>query len=135
MYKKIVLSFITFILLFSINVFWQSNSNYASEDTIVIYSIITNILFMLSIALLIRKNYYKKKYINLYKNNELLANIKDELTNTRASFVYIISNIGSFGENIFKIVMTIRLEPMDRISELSSASVPFPFDAHSIIFS
>ena len=49
MYKKIILSFITFILLFSINVFWQSNSNYASEDTIVIYSIITNILFMLSI--------------------------------------------------------------------------------------
>ena len=55
--------------------------------------------------------------------------------NTRAGFVYIISNIGSFGENIFKIGMTRRLEPMDRISELSSASVPFPFDVHAIIFS
>ena len=55
--------------------------------------------------------------------------------NTRAGFVYIISNIGSFGENIYKIGMTRRLEPMDRISELSSASVPFPFDVHAMIFS
>ena len=55
--------------------------------------------------------------------------------NTRAGFVYIISNIGSFGENIYKIGMTRRLEPMDRISELSSASVPFPFDIHAMIFS
>lgn len=56
-------------------------------------------------------------------------------TNTRAGFVYVISNIGSFGENIYKIGMTRRLEPMDRIKELSSASVPFPFDVHAIIFS
>ena len=55
--------------------------------------------------------------------------------NTRAGFVYIISNIGAFGENIYKIGMTRRLEPMDRISELSSASVPFPFDVHAMIFS
>lgn len=55
--------------------------------------------------------------------------------NTRAGFVYIISNIGSFGENIFKIGMTRRLEPMDRIKELSSASVPFEFDVHALIFS
>lgn len=55
--------------------------------------------------------------------------------NTRAGFVYIISNIGSFGENIYKIGMTRRPEPMDRINELSSASVPFPFDVHAIIFS
>ena len=55
--------------------------------------------------------------------------------NTRAGFVYIISNIGSFGENIFKIGMTRRLEPMDRIRELSSASVPFEFDVHALIFS
>lgn len=55
--------------------------------------------------------------------------------NTRAGFVYIISNIGSFGDRVFKIGMTRRLEPMDRIAELSSASVPFPFDVHAMIFS
>lgn len=49
--------------------------------------------------------------------------------------MYIISNIGAFGENVFKIGMTRRLEPMDRIAELSSASVPFSFDVHALIFS
>ena len=49
--------------------------------------------------------------------------------------MYVISNIGSFGENVFKIGMTRRLEPMDRVNELGSASVPFPFDVHSMIFS
>ena len=55
--------------------------------------------------------------------------------NARAGFVYVISNIGSFGENVYKIGMTRRLEPMDRIKELSSASVPFEFDVHAMIFS
>jgi len=55
-------------------------------------------------------------------------------SNAKAGFVYIISNIGSFGENIYKIGMTRRLEPMDRIKELSSASVPFEFDVHAMIF-
>ena len=62
-------------------------------------------------------------------------NVLQREQNTRAGFVYIISNIGAFGENVFKIGMTRRLEPMDRISELSSASVPFPFDVHALIFS
>lgn len=62
-------------------------------------------------------------------------NVLQREQNTRAGFVYIISNIGSFGERVFKIGMTRRLEPMDRISELSSASVPFPFDVHALIFS
>lgn len=62
-------------------------------------------------------------------------NVLDREQNARAGFVYIISNIGSFGEQVFKIGMTRRLEPMDRISELSSASVPFPFDVHAMIFS
>lgn len=57
------------------------------------------------------------------------------LQNGKAGTVYVISNIGSFGEDVFKIGMTRRLEPMDRIKELSSASVPFPFDVHSFIFS
>lgn len=55
--------------------------------------------------------------------------------NARAGFVYIISNIGSFGDDIYKIGMTRRLEPMDRVKELSSASVPFEFDVHAMIFS
>lgn len=62
-------------------------------------------------------------------------NIADREANARAGYVYIISNIGSFGENIYKIGMTRRLEPMDRINELSSASVPFVFDVHAMIFS
>ncbi len=63
------------------------------------------------------------------------ANVLQREQNTRAGFVYIISNIGAFGEQVFKIGMTRRLEPMDRIAELSSASVPFPFDVHALIFS
>jgi Domain of unknown function (DUF4041)/T5orf172 domain len=53
---------------------------------------------------------------------------------TKFGHVYIISNIGSFGEDIYKIGMTRRLEPMDRVKELSDASVPFPFDVHAMIF-
>ncbi len=55
--------------------------------------------------------------------------------NQRAGYVYIISNIGAFGENIYKIGMTRRLEPLDRIDELSGASVPFKYDVHALIFS
>jgi hypothetical protein len=50
--------------------------------------------------------------------------------NAKAGYVYIISNLGSFGENVFKIGMTRRLDPYDRISELGDASVPFVFDVH-----
>ncbi len=54
---------------------------------------------------------------------------------TRTGHVYVISNIGSFGEHVFKIGMTRRLEPKDRIRELGDASVPFEFDVHAMIFS
>lgn len=54
--------------------------------------------------------------------------------NTRAGYVYVISNIGSFGENVYKIGMTRRLDPMDRVRELGDASVPFKFDVHAMIF-
>ena len=57
------------------------------------------------------------------------------LQNGKAGTVYIISNIGSFGDHVFKIGMTRRLEPQDRVNELGDASVPFPFDVHSFIFS
>ena len=52
---------------------------------------------------------------------------------TKQGHVYVISNIGSFGENVYKIGMTRRLEPLDRVSELSGASVPFEFDVHAMI--
>lgn len=55
--------------------------------------------------------------------------------NIRAGYVYVISNIGSFGESLVKVGMTRRLEPMDRIRELSDASVPFNYDVHAIFFS
>ncbi len=54
---------------------------------------------------------------------------------TKAGHVYVISNIGSFGENVYKIGMTRRLEPMDRVAELGDASVPFRFDVHAMIYS
>ena len=53
---------------------------------------------------------------------------------TRQGHVYVISNIGSFGKDIYKIGMTRRLDPLDRVKELGDASVPFPFDVHAIIF-
>lgn len=71
-----------------------------------------------------------------------LSNIEEEIrkidyreANQRAGYVYVISNIGSFGENVYKIGMTRRLEPMDRVDELGDASVPFTFDVHAMIFS
>lgn len=54
---------------------------------------------------------------------------------TRRGYVYVISNLGSFGNNVFKIGMTRRLEPLDRVRELGDASVPFRFDVHAMIFS
>lgn len=54
---------------------------------------------------------------------------------TRAGHVYVISNIGSFGENVLKLGMTRRLDPMDRVKELGDASVPFTFDVHAMIYS
>lgn len=70
-----------------------------------------------------------------------LANVvvkKEEISNLqngKAGNVYIISNLGSFGDNVFKIGMTRRLDPQDRVNELGDASVPFKFDVHSFIFS
>lgn len=53
---------------------------------------------------------------------------------TKCGYVYVISNIGSFGEGVYKIGMTRRVEPMDRVVELGDASVPFPFDVHAMIY-
>ena len=53
---------------------------------------------------------------------------------TKSGHIYVISNIGSFGEDVYKIGMTRRVEPIERVNELSSASVPFPFDVNAMIF-
>lgn len=67
--------------------------------------------------------------------NEKMEDIDYRQSNQRAGYVYVISNIGSFGEGIYKIGMTRRLDPMERIYELGDASVPFQFDVHAMIFS
>lgn len=69
---------------------------------------------------------------------EIELTIKDldyREANQRAGYVYIISNIGAFGENVYKIGMTRRLDPQERVDELGDASVPFNFDVHAMIFS
>lgn len=55
--------------------------------------------------------------------------------NQKAGYVYVISNIGAFGPDVYKIGMTRRLDPQDRVDELGDASVPFNFDVHAMIFS
>ncbi|MEZ4850727.1 MAG: DUF4041 domain-containing protein [Bacteroidia bacterium] len=86
---------------------------------------------------------------NLDKLNEQIQQLERELQEaheqkeraisraqmTKSGHVYIISNIGSFGEQVYKIGMTRRLEPMDRVKELGDASVPFQFDVHAMIYS
>lgn len=80
----------------------------------------------------------KKKEQIINELSEIDKSMKDidyRAANARAGYVYIISNVGSFGENVYKIGMTRRLEPMDRVDELGDASVPFNFDVHAMIFS
>lgn len=71
----------------------------------------------------------------LRKIDKEFANVDYREANQRAGYVYVISNIGAFGEGVYKIGMTRRLEPMDRVDELGDASVPFDFDVHAMIFS
>lgn len=67
--------------------------------------------------------------------SEEIEQIDYREANQKAGYVYVISNIGAFGENVYKIGMTRRLEPQERIDELGDASVPFRFDVHAMIFS
>lgn len=71
----------------------------------------------------------------LAKIDQEFKNVDYREANQRAGYVYIISNIGAFGEDVYKIGMTRRLDPMDRVDELGDASVPFDFDVHAMIFS
>ena len=70
----------------------------------------------------------------LSKIDTEIKDVDYRAANQKAGYVYIISNIGSFGEDIYKIGMTRRLDPMDRVNELGDASVPFDFDVHAMIF-
>lgn len=67
--------------------------------------------------------------------DKALTDIDYRQANMKAGYVYVISNIGAFGENVYKIGMTRRLNPQDRVDELGDASVPFNFDVHAMIFS
>lgn len=67
--------------------------------------------------------------------DKAIADVDYRAANIRAGYVYVISNLGSFGERMVKIGMTRRLDPMERIRELSDASVPFNFDVHALFFS
>jgi hypothetical protein len=72
---------------------------------------------------------------NLCDVDKALKEVDYREANYKAGYVYIISNIGAFGKNVYKIGMTRRLEPQDRIDELGNASIPFKFDVHAMIFS
>lgn len=82
--------------------------------------------------LIAKKEELEKHLVDIEK---AIKDIDYREANQRAGYVYIISNIGSFGKNVYKIGMTRRLDPQDRIDELGDASVPFNFDVHAMIFS
>lgn len=77
----------------------------------------------------------KELETKLKEAQELKQRAMSRAQMTKSGHVYIISNIGSFGENVYKIGMTRRLEPFDRVRELGDASVPFTFDVHAMIYS
>lgn len=85
-----------------------------------------------------QRNEYEKRIAELQEQLKAVSQKKEDiikLQNGKAGYVYIISNLGSFGDHVFKVGMTRRLDPMDRVKELGDASVPFSFDVHSFIFS
>ena len=70
----------------------------------------------------------------LSETDKAIADVDYRQANIRAGYVYVISNIGAFGKDVYKIGMTRRLEPLERVDELGGASVPFQFDVHALIF-
>jgi len=66
---------------------------------------------------------------------ESIEEVEEMAANTRVGYVYVISNVGAFGDRVVKIGMTRREDPMQRVYELGSASVPFKFDVHALVFS
>jgi hypothetical protein len=82
-------------------------------------------------ALELRLNELQEQYEKLEEQKEEII----KRANGKAGHVYVISNLGSFGDEMFKVGMTRRLDPLERIDELGDASVPFKFDIHAMIFS
>jgi len=78
-----------------------------------------------------RINDLEQDLVNANKKSERALSMAQQ---TKRGHVYVVSNIGSFGENIYKIGMTRRLDPIDRVKELGDASVPFTFDLHAMIY-
>ncbi|MDB4969725.1 MAG: hypothetical protein JWN44_5414 [Myxococcales bacterium] len=76
-----------------------------------------------------------KMTAELTQIEEAITGVTNRAANIRAGYVYVISNIGSFGKTVVKIGLTRRLDPLDRVRELGDASVPFRFDVHAMIFS
>jgi hypothetical protein len=77
----------------------------------------------------------EKLEAKLSELDKAISGVENREANTRAGYVYCISNIGAFGPGVVKIGLTRRLDPMDRVRELGDASVPFRFDVHALIFS
>jgi hypothetical protein len=67
--------------------------------------------------------------------DDAIEGVEERVANVRAGYVYVISNVGAFGDRMVKIGMTRRLVPEDRVRELGDASVPFRYDTHALIFS
>lgn len=111
----------------------------AEKEEAMIHKAMEKVKHEMEKASLEQKEKYESKLIELteklkeaeQKNMRALSMAQQ----TKSGHVYVISNIGSFGENVFKIGMTRRLEPEDRVRELGDASVPFPFDIHAMIYS
>ena len=76
----------------------------------------------------------ERMLVRLADVDHAIENVDYRAANIRAGFVYVISNVGSFGADVVKIGLTRRLEPMDRVRELGDASVPFRFDVHALFF-
>ena len=81
---------------------------------------------------LLEKKSQSERQIN--DTSKAIEDVDYREANRKAGYVYIISNIGAFGENVYKIGMTRRLDPQERVDELGDASVPFNFDIHAMIF-
>lgn len=84
-------------------------------------------------SILLEKKIELENQLNSLEKDKLDVSNREQ--NTRAGYVYVISNIGSFGEDVYKIGVTRRLDPTERVDELGDASVPFDFDIHAMIFS
>jgi hypothetical protein len=77
----------------------------------------------------------KKAEAQIEEIDAAIDGVKERAANTRAGYVYVISNFGAFGDRVVKIGLTRRLDPLERVRELGDASVPFRFDVHAMVFS